>query len=240
MLSTLFLVLSFLTTFANATPCNDGWESPSSGSGTCSHHGGIAGGSTGYYPTHSPANSAPTPAPVTQAPWKSEKLVITKGNVMHFLSRDTLDADRQFATMSYACTSYEAGQYEESLALGVAPPTGGYKLTDSWIESVDDNSSVHVYAVKGNVSTLLPSWEASIHIEGGPLFLFKWTGGITFKNQLGGLLFLTQVDLRTIEQSEDIYITVMNTNGSLDSYKIPLDGFSAAVGLFRKTSCTLH
>jgi len=237
MLNTLLLTLSFLTTFADATPCNDGWESPSSGSGTCSHHGGIAGGSIGYYPTYNPANSAPTPAPVTQAPWKSEKLVSAKGNVIHRLYRDTLNTDGQFATMRYACITYEVGQYEESLSLGVAPPTGGYKLTDSWIESVDDNSSVHVYAVKGNVSTLLPSWEARIHINGGPLILFKWTAGITFENQLG-LLFLTQGDLRTIEQSEDIYITVMNTSGSLDGYKIPMDGFSAAVGLFRKTSCT--
>jgi len=48
MINALFLTLSFLTAFANATPCNDGWESPSSGSGTCSHHGGIAYNS--YYP----------------------------------------------------------------------------------------------------------------------------------------------------------------------------------------------
>lgn len=42
MIGSFFLALSFLTTIANATPCNDGWESPSTGSGTCSHHGGIA------------------------------------------------------------------------------------------------------------------------------------------------------------------------------------------------------
>lgn len=42
----LFLPLLF-STLALATPCNDGWESPSSGSGTCSHHGGVYHGS--YY-----------------------------------------------------------------------------------------------------------------------------------------------------------------------------------------------
>ena len=54
MINSFFLVLSFLTTIANATPCNDGWESPSTGRGTCSHHGGIDRGSTRYYPATSP------------------------------------------------------------------------------------------------------------------------------------------------------------------------------------------
>jgi len=48
MINTLFLTLSFLTAFANATPCADGWESPSTGSGTCSHHGGIAENLSSY------------------------------------------------------------------------------------------------------------------------------------------------------------------------------------------------
>ena len=30
-----------LLSVAQATPCLDGWQSPSTGSGTCSHHGGI-------------------------------------------------------------------------------------------------------------------------------------------------------------------------------------------------------
>ena len=61
MLSARFLTLSFLTTFANATPCNDGWESPSSGSGTCSHHGGAS--SSYYRPEY---NSAYTPHDIPQ------------------------------------------------------------------------------------------------------------------------------------------------------------------------------
>jgi len=42
-------MLILLASIALATPCNDGWESPSSGSGTCSHHGGVSYG--GYVPT---------------------------------------------------------------------------------------------------------------------------------------------------------------------------------------------
>lgn len=43
---------------ALATPCNDGWESPSSGSGTCSHHGGVR---HSYYvpPVYVPPVSVP-------------------------------------------------------------------------------------------------------------------------------------------------------------------------------------
>ncbi len=37
----LLLFLAFIST-ADATTCADGWESPSTGRGTCSHHGGIA------------------------------------------------------------------------------------------------------------------------------------------------------------------------------------------------------
>lgn len=43
----LFSLLLASLSIAQATPCNDGWESPSTGSGTCSHHGGVYHGS--YY-----------------------------------------------------------------------------------------------------------------------------------------------------------------------------------------------
>ena len=48
----LFSLFFFLfSSFAHATTCADGWESPSTGRGTCSHHGGIARG--GYYASSS-------------------------------------------------------------------------------------------------------------------------------------------------------------------------------------------
>jgi len=74
MLSTLFLTLSFLTTFADATPCNDGWESPSSGSGTCSHHGGIAGGSIGYYPTYPTSSGTGYQTTATTLAWNGYEI----------------------------------------------------------------------------------------------------------------------------------------------------------------------
>lgn len=49
-------MLILMASIALATPCNDGWESPSSGSGTCSHHGGVSYGGhvpTTYVPTNS-------------------------------------------------------------------------------------------------------------------------------------------------------------------------------------------
>lgn len=40
-------IISLLCADSFATPCADGWQSPSTGRGTCSHHGGIDHGS--YY-----------------------------------------------------------------------------------------------------------------------------------------------------------------------------------------------
>ena len=53
-------MLIILASIALATPCNDGWESPSSGSGTCSHHGGVSYGR--YVPTTYVPPSYTTPS----------------------------------------------------------------------------------------------------------------------------------------------------------------------------------
>jgi hypothetical protein len=53
-------MLILLASIALATPCNDGWESSSSGSGTCSHHGGVSYG--GYVPTAYVPPSYTTPS----------------------------------------------------------------------------------------------------------------------------------------------------------------------------------
>ena len=255
MLSTLFLTLSFLTTFANATTCNDGWESPSSGRGTCSHHGGIAGGSIGYYPAYSPNEPAPTtPIPVTQArlpsippdttapalrlpKWPYEKSVNTKGRVTHTLySPDAAKRSGVWGMMSYRCIYFEADRYEEMITI-LLPSNIDYIGKESRIASVDDDSVVRVYAVKGNMSKFLPSW-AAISNTDGELLLRKGTDGIAFNSRLDDELFLTQGDLQTIEQSEHIYVFAMNADGSYDSYEIPMDGFSASMDMLRTTSCT--
>ena len=60
-------MLILLASIALATPCNDGWESPSSGSGTCSHHGGVGYG--GYVPT--------TYVPTTYVPTSGDQSVLS-------------------------------------------------------------------------------------------------------------------------------------------------------------------
>lgn len=52
-----FFSLSLLSTPASATVCSDGSISNSQGSGTCSWHGGIAGGNSGSYYNSTGGNS---------------------------------------------------------------------------------------------------------------------------------------------------------------------------------------
>lgn len=48
--------------------CADGWYSPSSGSGSCSWHGGIAGGTSSRLNNYNPAPVYKAPAPVYKTP----------------------------------------------------------------------------------------------------------------------------------------------------------------------------
>jgi len=243
----MIIALQLLLSVALATPCSDGWKSSSSGSGTCSHHGGIAGGSSGYYPTYIPTY-IPTyvtpvaPATMTQplntdfGQWRSKKFITTGGQVGYTLNRGLTEVG-QYMSAYYTCYPLEFGYYGELLMLVVSPETG-YESVETWIASGGEKSAVRVYAVKGNTSNPLQSWEVSIGPR-GMLLLRKWTDGITHATHPGGMLFLTQNDLRAIEQSEDIYIFVTSNNKTLDTYKIPMDGFSSAVDSLRKKSCSV-
>jgi len=71
----LVMVLMFGTSLVAIQPadagqyCADGWYSQSSGSGSCSWHGGIAGGSNSKINTYKqPAPVYKAPAPVYKAP----------------------------------------------------------------------------------------------------------------------------------------------------------------------------
>jgi len=75
----LVLALMFSTSFVAIQPanagqyCADGWYSQSSGSGSCSWHGGIAGGSGKKVdPYKAPAPVYRAPAPVYKAPSTSK------------------------------------------------------------------------------------------------------------------------------------------------------------------------
>jgi len=84
----LVLALMFSTSLIAVQPanagqyCADGWYSQSTGSGSCSWHGGIAGGSSSKVNTYkapTPAYKAPTPAYKAPTPiYTSPSTVKTK------------------------------------------------------------------------------------------------------------------------------------------------------------------
>jgi len=235
----LFLALVLSRSASAGSICSDGWISGSTGSGTCSHHGGIAGGGGGsYYPTYSPTYvSAPAPVQSTTdlGHWETEKGITTAGNVRYELERTVRDASG-LTNFAYQCYPNGAGSFEEALFIGVNNGSG-YGHVDPWIASVDDDNPVHVYAVKGNTSTLLPSWEASI-IEGGSLILWKQTAGFQRNDQLGGVLLLTPSDDLTIDQADAVYVIVRKKDGTSDTYRMPMDGYEIAARKLRTESCS--
>jgi len=98
----LLLILSIFT--ADATTCADGWESPSSGRGTCSHHGGIASGPIVYY-TPTPPTRTLSPLPIAKHD------CVSPGRVSCEMARyvyKVLNQDSVYYIQEYGVAVYES------------------------------------------------------------------------------------------------------------------------------------
>ena len=221
MINTLFLTLSFLTTFANATPCADGWESPSSGSGTCSHHGGIAGGSSGYYPTYSPTYAAPTVKTTAAATgWTAAAPLVNRGGtlVMH-----SIDKSNDQMRISYLCASEEGKQIGGSIMIQPLNKTGWAPIISSFVhpaDPADEGNNLVVSLVTGNSISRIKSWRVSDCED--CLILTKNFGDLVKPD--ANAERLTSDELQKFKTADYVSVTVNE-----DIYMISLAGSAAAI-----------
>jgi hypothetical protein len=171
----MIIAFQLLLSMALATPCADGWQSSSSGSGTCSHHGGIAGGSSGYYPTYSPTYSAPKEKLQT---WTT-KSGINKAQTHTWHSTTIQDDDlyisggHVFWPMELSYTLY-CGESEDGTSksigglLTISVPVGLEAACQSvgtpcstFTTSAEDGNEIPVSFVSGNRITTIQSWSVS-------------------------------------------------------------------------------
>lgn len=155
----MIIALQLLLSMALATPCADGWQSSSSGSGTCSHHGGIAGGSSRYYPTYSPTYSAPKEKLQT---WRTSKGINNaQTHIWHSTSiSDVVDYGMWMSYTLY-CGESEDGTSQSIGGLLQIYVPAGLGETSPFTSSVEDENEVPVSFVFGNRITTIQSWSVA-------------------------------------------------------------------------------
>lgn len=221
MISTFFLALSFLTTIANATPCNDGWESPSSGSGTCSHHGGIAGGSSGYYPNVSPTYAAPAVRTTAAATgWTSAAPLVNRDGTLVMRS---IDKSNDQMYISYLCASEEGKQIGGSIMIQPLNKTGWAPIISPFVHSADpadEGNNLVVSLVTGNSISKIKSWRVSDCED--CLILSKDFEDLAHPGAHAEQL--TSDELQKFKTADYVSVTVNE-----DTYMISLAGSAAAI-----------
>lgn len=177
------------------TMCNDGWISSSSGSGTCSHHGGIAQGGVGTAP----------PAPTLASGWKLSSAVTNSGGVYFSLTNNEPSMSVSIDCYAYAVVGWSFNIYLFSSSGG--PLAGAMEHRH---DPADGSTPLNVFVRRGDMSERIVSWDVSVADGpggGGPILLEKKMN-LQATHQAGGVLFLTDADLATIEKADLIYVTV--------------------------------
>jgi hypothetical protein len=221
MINTLFLTLSFLTAFANATPCNDGWQSSSSGSGTCSHHGGIAGGGSGYYPTYSPTYAAPTVRTTADATgWTTLEPSINRTGtlVLRFVEKHN---DQMIIT--YMCASEEGKQIGSSILVQLLNKTGWAPIISPFVhpaDPADEGNNLVVSLATVNSVSRIKSWRVADCED--CLILSKNVGDLVQSD--ANAERLTNDELQKFKTADYVSVTVNE-----DTYMISLAGSAAAI-----------
>ena len=231
MLSTLLFLAS---AFAGSL-CNDGWVSPSTGPGTCSHHGGIAGGGSYYIPPHTTSSSSagtyrPTPPADELGVWERNSGMTDSGAPFFSTNRKYTDfsPSLKVSSFSYACFQLDALPAGEAVMLLLGRQEGeGYveangNPTQSHIRADVSDPYLQVWASTGSGHTRLYGWYAEV-AENGNLLLMKMTDNMTFEGERAGDPVLTQEDIKTIIASDKLTVFVTTTD-RVDEFEIPMAG----------------
>ena len=216
--------LLLLSAALAGTLCNDGWISSSSGSGTCSHHGGIA--QRGVGPS--------TPAPATISGWKLSSAVTNSGGVYFSLTNNEPSMSVSIDCYAYAVVGWSFNIYLFSSSGG---PLAG--AMDHRHDSADGTTPLNVFARRGDISERIVSWDVSVSDGpggGGPIVLEKKMN-LQAAHQAGGVLFLTEADLATIEKADSIYVSVYvgeMITANLQTFQMDMSGLRGKLPALRQ------
>ena len=240
MLSTLLFLAS---AFAGSL-CNDGWVSPSTGPGTCSHHGGVAGGGSYYIPPSipraSPTSTYRPPPPADElGAWTRESGVTNSG--MPFFSTDRQYTDfspsLKVSSFSYACYKPDTLPVGEIVILALDRAEGyvnpNPSIPQPHLRADVSDPYLQVWASTGSSHTRIYSWSASVKNDG--LIIEKSTNNIVgadTRPHAG----LSQEDFKTIISSDKITVFVTSTTG-VDEFEIPMMGAATNITATR-AQCT--
>ena len=201
------IIAFFLLTKAFAgTLCNDGWVSPSEGSGTCSHHGGVSVG-------------VPTPAGMSSSTgWVYSTGVTNAGAAWFSIKR----ADES-VIVDLSCYAYAPMGWGITIAL--FSPSGGDLVPtfEHRVDAADGTTPLNIFVRKGDLVERIASWDVYAD-HTGPLMMSK-SLNIMAPVQAGGVLYLTEEDLAKIERADLLHISVYigeDTTTNLHSYKVDM------------------
>jgi hypothetical protein len=197
-------MLILLASIALATPCNDGWESSSSGSGTCSHHGGVS------YGGHVPTTYVPTTYTLTSGDRSSLSFTdgVNRSGTHRWHSVDSGD----FQSIRYSCHVDGDHNIGESIL---------FALPGSWSPEDTKITNLSVNIVANNKIIPIKYWFVEYNADS--VVILKSTFGLTQGDGLEidpmplSSLQVSQVinsDLIFIGEGSSIRITVPNSFAS--------------------------
>jgi hypothetical protein len=147
-MKTFIATFSFMMSSANATTCRDGWESPSTGRGTCSHHGGIAD-----FQSYIPNFSYHEPSMNT---WNLSNRAINSSTIFYSAFLEKTGTETSFG---YSCVS-QNGKYDGAvIAIRLSGDWKNFK-TDliNKANPAFQGNNLEVYLVSGNHKTAIKNW----------------------------------------------------------------------------------
>ena len=217
----MIIALQLLLSMALATPCADGWQSSSSGSGTCSHHGGIAGGSSGYYPNVSPTYAAPAARTTAAATgWTSAAPLVNRDGTLVMRS---IEKSSDQMVITYTCASEEGKQIGGSIMIQPLNKTGWAPIISPFVhpaDPADEGNNLVVSLATGNSISRIKSWRV-VDCE-DCLLLTKGFGDLVRPDVNAEQL--TNDELQKFKTADFISVTV---NDGI--YTISLAGSAAAI-----------
>jgi len=211
-------LLLLLTSHAyGGSICNDGWVSPSEGSGACSYHGGIArpSGTSSMTPEEIQElqrlrrirYAAEDKADSLSSDWVFSSDVTSSGTVnFSLVRRDPL------IRAGVTCFAFEPVGWRFAVYLLSASGDGLAlaETMDNRHDAADGTTPLDVFVRKGDVVERIVSWDVSVTDfggGGGPLAMEKKMN-VESSGQAEGVLLLTDADLVKIERADSLHVSV--------------------------------
>lgn len=212
--------------------CNDGWVSPSEGSGTCSYHGGVA----------SPSRISVPSSPSLSSSWDFSSGVTNSG-VVHF----GLTRKDPSIWASVTCFAYAPVGWAFYIYLFSASGEGLARTMDHKHDAADGTTPLDVFVRKGDTVERIVSWDISVKDYGdggGPLEMEKKMN-VESALQAGGVLFLTDADLAKVERADSLHVSVYIGEivaDNLNTYQLDMSELGGKLPALRQrcTAASVH